>query len=379
MNDGVTPGAAFLCAIPGRVAGKECNMPANVEGMVREAIRAVKAGNKAEARALLEKATEINQYNEQAWMWLSAAVDTVEEQILCLENVLYINPDNVNAQRGLDKLRHQNGTPPPAVEPKPEEHLFGPAPTTEEPLFGTESHHDRPLFEPDPPADSGAPAFADFDLDGIDSLPAFDDARSLFADDDSPDSASAESELQPLGDELSFEEAADDDDYTLDISLDERVGGSPVFTADVDDMFGEDLFSDDDFSSEAIPEPEKDLEDMFAESADEAPAPAGSTPAFSGGVDHISEDEAPPDFHEAVSAVQAAASNTPSAFERAFEEELAEAVDETTRYFNMIPAEIKATRMPGIDEQYPRALIIALVMLIVLNLLALGFLLLNLA
>ena len=354
-------------------------MPANVEGMVREAIRAVKAGNKAEARALLEKATEINQYNEQAWMWLSAAVDTVEEQILCLENVLYINPDNANAQRGLDKLRRQNGTPPPAVESKPEERLFGPAPTTEEPLFGAELNGDRPLFEPDPPATADAPAFADFDLDGIDSLPAFDDARSLFANDGSPDSAPVESELQTFGDETSFDDDADDDDYTLDISLDERVGSSTVFTADVDDMFGEDLFSDDDFSSEAIPEPEKDLEDMFAQAAAEAPSPASSAPAFSGGLDDVSPDEAPPDFDEAVSAVRAAASNAPSAFEQAFEEDLAEALDDTTRYFNMIPAEIKATRMPGIDEQYPRALVMALVTLVVLNLLALGFLLLNLA
>ncbi len=338
-------------------------MPANVEGMVREAIRAIKAGNKAEARALLEKATEINQYNEQAWMWLSAAVDTVEEQILCLENVLYINPDNANAQRGLDKLRQQNGTPPPAPEPP-----------RREPSFSAEPAYEQPLFEPEPPADpSSAPAFAGFDLDGLNSngAAAFDDdAHSLFGD-DSPDSL----ETHSFDDQLSFDEADDDEP---EISLDERVGGSSVFTADVDDMFGEDLFSDDDFSSAAIEEPENDPDDFFAQPQAEEQAPASGAPAFAGGLDDI-DDETGFDLSQDSGTAQAAAFGSPSDFEREFEDELAAAVDETTRYFNMIPAEIKATRIPGIDETYPRALVIVLGVLALLNAGGLILLILNLA
>jgi len=82
----------------------EASMTANVDAMVREAIRAYKAGQKAEAHALLLKATELDQMHEQAWMWLSAVVDTPEDQRICLENVIYINPDNENARRGLALL-----------------------------------------------------------------------------------------------------------------------------------------------------------------------------------------------------------------------------------------------------------------------------------
>ena len=84
-------------------------MTANVDAMVREAIRAYKAGQKAEAHALLLKATELDQMHEQAWMWLSAVVDTPEDQRICLENVIYINPDNENARRGLALLNKQPG------------------------------------------------------------------------------------------------------------------------------------------------------------------------------------------------------------------------------------------------------------------------------
>jgi hypothetical protein len=59
-------------------------MPANVDGMVREGISAYRAGRKDEARALLLRAVEIDQYNEQAWLWLSAVVESVEEQHTCL-------------------------------------------------------------------------------------------------------------------------------------------------------------------------------------------------------------------------------------------------------------------------------------------------------
>jgi hypothetical protein len=85
-------------------------MAANADAMVREAMQAYRSGKKAEARALLEKATEIDQYNEQAWMWLSAVVDSPEDQRTCLENVLYINPNNENAKRGLQMLEAKLGS-----------------------------------------------------------------------------------------------------------------------------------------------------------------------------------------------------------------------------------------------------------------------------
>jgi hypothetical protein len=66
--------------------------------------------------------------HEQAWLWLSAAVDTRDDQIVALENVLTINPDNQAARRGLQKLGASipepqppppPAAPPPAPEPPP--------------------------------------------------------------------------------------------------------------------------------------------------------------------------------------------------------------------------------------------------------------------
>jgi hypothetical protein len=76
----------------------------NVNAMVKEAIRLLKAGNKAEARTLLERATELDSYNEQAWLWLSGVVETDEDQRTCLSNVLFINPSNQHAKQGIAML-----------------------------------------------------------------------------------------------------------------------------------------------------------------------------------------------------------------------------------------------------------------------------------
>ncbi len=57
---------------------------ANVEAMVREAIAAVKAGRRDEGRRILSRATELEERNEEAWLWLSACVDSLDEQRICL-------------------------------------------------------------------------------------------------------------------------------------------------------------------------------------------------------------------------------------------------------------------------------------------------------
>ncbi len=77
-------------------------MPANVDGLVREGVSALKAGQRVEAREALMKAVELDERNEQAWMWLSGVVESLEERQVCLENVLQLNPGNENARRGLE-------------------------------------------------------------------------------------------------------------------------------------------------------------------------------------------------------------------------------------------------------------------------------------
>lgn len=65
---------------------------------------ALTQGNKELARDLLLKVVEVDENIEEAWLWLSGAVDDPEDQQTALENVLAINPDNPYARRGLDWL-----------------------------------------------------------------------------------------------------------------------------------------------------------------------------------------------------------------------------------------------------------------------------------
>jgi hypothetical protein len=95
-------------------------MAPNVEAIIQEGISAIKAGRKDDARRALMKAVDLDERNETAWLWLSAVVDTPDEQQLCLENVLSINPSNQKAQRGLEALKKASGQKPkPAAPPAP--------------------------------------------------------------------------------------------------------------------------------------------------------------------------------------------------------------------------------------------------------------------
>ena len=73
----------------------------DVETTLRQAVAAAEAGRKAEARHLLETVLHADERNEQAWLWMSGVVDSDEERIICLENVLTINPKNQAARKGL--------------------------------------------------------------------------------------------------------------------------------------------------------------------------------------------------------------------------------------------------------------------------------------
>src|SRR3954447_13495763 len=76
----------------------------DVERLMRDGQSAAKRGDKVMARALLTQLLEMDPHNEQAWMWLSGAVDDKDEQRTCLENVLILNPGNAQARKGLDFL-----------------------------------------------------------------------------------------------------------------------------------------------------------------------------------------------------------------------------------------------------------------------------------
>ena len=75
-----------------------------VDSWLKQGMTALRAGNKEEARSLLMRVLEVDEQHEQAWLWLSGAMETADERQICLENVLTINPDSEVAQRGLAKL-----------------------------------------------------------------------------------------------------------------------------------------------------------------------------------------------------------------------------------------------------------------------------------
>jgi hypothetical protein len=79
-------------------------MSGDSERLYKEGVAAIRAGDKATARTKLMQVVEMDQTHEQAWLWLSAAVDTNDDRLICLQNVLTINPNNEAARKGLEKL-----------------------------------------------------------------------------------------------------------------------------------------------------------------------------------------------------------------------------------------------------------------------------------
>ncbi|MEM7331158.1 MAG: tetratricopeptide repeat protein [Chloroflexota bacterium] len=80
------------------------------DDFVKRGVEALKAGDKDEARRLLLQVVENDEGHELAWLWLSAAVRDKEDKIVCLENVLTLNPQNKKALKGLAKLKGASST-----------------------------------------------------------------------------------------------------------------------------------------------------------------------------------------------------------------------------------------------------------------------------
>ena len=94
---------------------------AEVARLLEAGQNAVRFGDNVSARTYLTQVVERDPHNEQAWMWLSGVVTEPEEQQICLENVLVINPYNGKARQGLEFLSARTGIPTQAP-PVPNEH-----------------------------------------------------------------------------------------------------------------------------------------------------------------------------------------------------------------------------------------------------------------
>jgi len=308
----------------------------NVDAMVREAKRAIRAGNKSEAQALLLRATELDQSHEQAWMWLSAVVESIEDQMICLENVLQINPQNTDAKRGLDMLRKKA---PPPVEKPPSQ------PNNPFLIEGAEWDIDGntdfllDALSPTAPKSSTAPSSSSLrDLIDNDPInPPTDPFSSVFEsadvfqtayDDDEPE------ESEPL-DRLN----------TMD---DRNVSANKPKETSSASYFGDDITSldDDIFGDDGLDEIDEFLaDDSFLDASPPPKSQKSFTP--------------PPTPKKQKSAPKLAPE--PAMMEIGADED-------PSVYFEMIPNDIAPTRIAGIDETYPSMLVPSLIGLVVLNL-----------
>jgi len=85
--------------------------------LVQRGIAAIRAGQSNEGRRLLAQALQINPRSELAWLWMSSVVQTTEQRIHCLKQVLAINPQNEAALKGLRSLGALEAPPP--AQPAP--------------------------------------------------------------------------------------------------------------------------------------------------------------------------------------------------------------------------------------------------------------------
>lgn len=383
-------------------------MSTDPAAMVKEGVRLYKANKKTEARALWEQVTELDPYNEQAWLWLSAVVESVDDQRVCLENVLYINPDNPNAKKGLATLDAKNPSASGATSSRP----AGTTPLSEPPI-ATSSASSGYVPEATPPEvydnwigslnlpstgslDSAQSTFStepststtkkpgtspftttDFDdLDGADDnlfsgISADDDSFEVFT----PSPKETTGASYSSGDDLRAMMSMDDDDddrYSSPASSSRSAASAPAFGSfsqdddDDDDVFG------DDFSVYTPPAPaasnsrtaEYDLgDDPFSDNPfpNAAPAGASSSPFTSDDLDFDTMDSS---FGGSGSAYGLASSD----------DEL-----DPGEYFAMIPEPIKAGPLPGSDEKYPLVMRLLFILLLLLNMGAIVMLVIQLA
>ena len=69
--------------------------------LIEQGVTTARAGDRAQARQLLQEAARLAPDNEWVWLWMSATVEGIEAQRECLHQVLQINPNNGLARNGL--------------------------------------------------------------------------------------------------------------------------------------------------------------------------------------------------------------------------------------------------------------------------------------
>lgn len=76
----------------------------NIERLM-DAIDLVKENRRDEAYQLLRQLIRDDNNFEDAWLWMSVAVDSLDQSTICLDNVLRVNPGNIIAAGALYRMR----------------------------------------------------------------------------------------------------------------------------------------------------------------------------------------------------------------------------------------------------------------------------------
>lgn len=321
-------------------------MPANVDGMVREGISAYRAGNKEEARTLLLRAVEIDQYNEQAWLWLSAVVETPEEQRTCLENVITINPNSERAKQGIDMLDQRFGSSPKVSPTQAEDVMAGTSftpPPAAPPRISSDDELPSSIEWGEAPATASSSPSSNFKVNEP-SDKEYDDWVSKLNIGGAGDTA--------LMDEANrFISMTDDDDD------DERFDPNAV-----DDLFSSGPFSAD-LSTQTMPKPEP----IKAQSPlRQSPPPDTSAKGMAPSLSSPLGKSAKPMENKSFGVLTGDDNFRGGALVEDFDDAVMEKL-EADEFFQYIPREIKATRLPGTSERYPVAALVGLIVLVAAN------------
>lgn len=70
-----------------------------------DAIDLLKEDRRRDAVRLLRELIREDNDFEDAWLWMSVAVDSLDQSSLCLDNVLRVNPTNSEAASALHRIR----------------------------------------------------------------------------------------------------------------------------------------------------------------------------------------------------------------------------------------------------------------------------------
>ncbi len=75
--------------------------------LLQQGIAAARAGDTEEARRLLTRATELDEGNPEAWLWLSSVTETLADKLVYLEQAVELDPENTEALAALERVQQK--------------------------------------------------------------------------------------------------------------------------------------------------------------------------------------------------------------------------------------------------------------------------------